>query len=207
MLLEVISKHLESNTSLHICVARACSWGWRWGWEWGAGGIVLAHSVLAKRSAPEPHTFQCLLRIPTMAEVNIHLYDMNGFVTTLLIHDPDNTRLWDVKRYISTWLGVAGRDQHLVLGVWLPPPVLTIRSILPRHGFINLTLVMSPRTCAVCGQFRPGHACRKCLGEYYCSQECAVVAWPHHRGKCREERNRNWTMLYERYIDESTLRL
>ena len=40
--------------------------------------------------------------------------------------------------------------------------------------------------------------CPRCLGAWYCSKECGKIAWPKHKGPCKEAAK----VLNGRYIAE-----
>ena len=41
--------------------------------------------------------------------------------------------------------------------------------------------------CAAVGCGKPAISrCSRCLGAFYCGRECQLVAWPDHKGQCKE---------------------
>lgn len=134
----------------------------------------------------------------------INIYNFAGHLVTFVTNDPGCT-LWDAATMIRQRFQVARKDQHLVLGILMPPFSATLRSLVPTSSQIDLTLVISPRECR-CGFPRPQHACGSCRSKWYCSDACAGADWADHRVECRISRRfQNWAQLYQDYLAQSVL--
>ena len=142
----------------------------------------------------------------TIYTMTIHIYTIYGHLNTFVTNDNGCT-LWDVATMIRHTHLIARKDQHLILGILEPPASATLTSLVPGSNEINLTLVISNRTCR-CGLHRPQHACGACRSVWYCSDACATAGWDEHRAECRRTRRLvNWAQLYQDYLAESVLHI
>ena len=53
------------------------------------------------------------------------------------------------------------------------------------ENYIHVTLVVSTRTCSLCGQAsKKLKACGSCMSTHYCGRDCQKQHWSVHRQTC-----------------------
>ena len=94
---------------------------------------------------------------------------------------PGNYTFQDVRKLVKTRLHIAKRMQNFVV----KDTVVKMNDTLDSYGEkFHVTLVISKRTCLICGQTHKLKACSACMNTYYCSSECQREDWPVHRNTC-----------------------
>ena len=94
---------------------------------------------------------------------------------------PASHTFQDLRKLVKARLHIAKQRQSFVVEC----AVVNWSDTLGSYGpSIHVTLMVSRRTCSLCGHMSELKACGQCLETYYCGTECQGRDWPMHRELC-----------------------